>query len=87
MAASGPCAPCGLSGGPHGGPPARPPPLPVPRVPRPRAPSCARGLGWRRQLRLRGFRPPPAPLPVRGWWIREAVNTPLSTERIRLAKW
>ena len=56
MAASGPCAPCGLSGGPHGGPRPRQP-HPAPRT-------------------LAPPRPPPAPPPVRGWWIREAANTP-----------
>lgn len=30
-------------------------------------------------------RPPPAPPPVREWRIREAVDTPLYAERVRLA--
>lgn len=65
MAASGPCAPCGLSGGPHGGPrPRQPTPHPAP---------------------LASPRPPPAPPPVREWWMREAVDTPLYAERVRLA--
>lgn len=40
MAASGPCAPCGLSGGPHGGPRPR---QPHPRASHPRvSPSTTR---------------------------------------------
>lgn len=77
VAARGPCAPCGFPGGPHGGPrPRQPTPHPAPLAsPFPASPVPAFPPG-RRRLRLRVFRPPPAPPPVRGRWMREAVDTP-----------